>query len=422
MRKAKRLMAAALAALMLTSCGSSFETFEHTQVVNLSFSWWGKDVRHGYTTKAIEVFESQNDGVKIYPKYAEWAGFKDRMDTKISAGSEADVMQMNYNWLYEYTGKGYEFYDLETLSDTIKLSNFDSDVLDYGRIDGKLMGIPISMNMQTVYFNKTLLDKYSLSVPQTWEDYFKAAEALKKDGLYVLRMSKSSVWHFCIAYAEQKVGKRLLDEKGNIGFDEKDMQVLFDFYISMLEKGVTIPIDDRDRKDFEESKAAGTVMWISDAQYYVAPCRDKGNSIIVADYPKAEHAGIYGWYTKPTSLYCISRDTQYPEQSARLVDFLLSSEEMAKLRGLENGVPVSKSTLEVLDANDMIDGIQLDADNMRKKHSDSIKLLSPFTETAAFIETFNTQAMLIWSGETDSQSAAHELYTVMTKTINEIIQ
>lgn len=404
-------------AMLLCSCGESNESYEHNSRTRIDFSWWGKDVRHEYTTEAISVFEGLNEDIAVYPRYAEWAGFKDRMDTKISSGDEADVMQINFNWLYEYTGKGYDFYDLEKLADIINLNSFDENVLGYGRIDGKLLGIPISMNAQTVYINKTLFNKYSLSVPQKWEDYFSAAEVMSKDDVYVLRLSKSSAWHFCIAYAEQQTGKRFLDEAGNVGFDEQDIKIMLDFYKRLLDENVTRLPEDRDRKDFEDSKAAGTVMWISDAEYYVAPCRDKGNEIAVADYPVSEGASVYGWYAKPTSLYCISSSTEHPKEAAKLVEFLLSSQEMSMLRGLENGVPASKSSLEVLEANDMIDGIQLDADEMRKKHTPDVKLLSPYTETAAFMDRFDELIREIDGGEKDSTEAAKELYELVIQTL-----
>lgn len=419
-RRIKRAAAAATAAVMLImcSCSPADQHFEHNDRIKLSFSWWGKDVRHEYTTEAIEVFEEQNEDVLVYPRYAEWAGFKDRMDSKIRSHSEADVMQVNFGWLYEYTKEGYEFYDLGKLSDTINLFSFDSSVLEYGMIDGKLCGIPISMNAQTVYVNKTLFDKYSLPMPTTWDDYFKAAEVMNKDGIYVLRLSPSSAWHLCIAYTEQKTGKRMLDEKGSLGFDEADFEVMFDFYKQLVDKGVTKIIDDRDRKDFEDGKAAGTVMWISDAAYYVAPCRDKGNEIAVADYPVIQGAAVYGWYAKPTSLYCISGHTKHPEEAAKLVEFLLSSQEMAKLRGLENGVPASKSSLEVLEANDMIDGIQIEADEMRKTHTPNIKLLSPYTETAEFISGFDELSGKVFDGSMEIPEAAKQMREIITQALD----
>lgn len=422
MRPPKRTAAVCVAAMMLfCSCADSgTESYEHNNHTHISFSWWGKDGRHKYTTDAIEIFEEQNDDIFVYPRYAEWASFKDRMDTKISSGDEADVMQINFSWLYEYTNEGYEFYDLGKLADIININSFDANVLEYGMIDGKLLAIPISMNAQTVYINKTLFDKYSLPVPRTWEDYFSAAKVLKKDGIYVLRLSKSSAWHLCIAYAEQATGKRLLDEKGRIGFDEKDFEVLFGFYKRMVDEGVTQIIDDRDRKDFEDGKAAGTVMWISDASYYVAPCRDKGNEIAIADYPVISGAKMYGWYAKPTSLYAISGTTDHPDEAAKLVEFLLSSQEMTKLRGLENGVPASKSALEVLEANDMIDGIQLEADDMRKKHTPDVKLLSPYTETAAFIEGFDTLSNEVFSGDKEIPAAAKEMKELMEGILEKI--
>ena len=423
MRRSKRLAAVCVAAaMMLCSCSSSNQSFDHDNHTKLSFSWWGKDVRHEYTTEAIKLFEEQNSDIHVYPRYAEWAGFKDRMDTKIGANDQADVMQINFSWLYEYTGEGYEFYDLGKLADEINIKSFDSNVLEYGMIDGKLLAIPISMNVQTVYFNKTLLDSYSLPVPRTWDEYLRYGEILKKDGLYLLRLSSSSAWQLCIAYAEQKTGKRMLDEKGRLGFDEQDFEVLFDFYKQMLDKGVTKIIDDRDRKDFENGKSAGTVMWISDAAYYVAPCRDKGNEIAIADYPETEGSKMYGWYAKPTSLYAISGSTEHPEEAAKLVDFLLNSQEMASLRGLENGVPASKSALEVLEANDMIDGIQLEADDMRKKHTPDVKLLSPYTETASFIENFDRLIKEVSAGEKEIPAAAKEMREHMVQTLDDIVR
>ena len=419
MKRYIKAAALCIAAVMtLCSCSASADEYEHNNHTKITFSWWGKDVRHKYTTEAIEIFEEQNDDLMIYPRYAEWAGFKDRMDAKIGSGGEADVMQVNFGWLYEYTNDGYEFYDLKQLSDIIDLDKFDPAVLEYGTVNGRLIGIPISMNTQTVYINKTLFNKYSLDLPTTWDDYFKAAEVMSKDGVYVLRLSKSSAWHLCIAYAEQQTGKRLLDSEGNIGFDEKDFEVLFDFYKQMIDKGVTKRIDDRDRKDFEDGKAAGTVMWISDAEYYVAPCRDKGNEIAVAEYPVKQGAILSGWYAKPTSLYAISGRTKHPQEAARFVEFLLSSQEMARLRGLENGVPASKSSLEVLEANDMIDGIQLEAEDMRKKHTPEVKLLSPYTETAEFIEGFDALINDVLDGDKDIPGAAKELREIMVRTLS----
>ena len=113
----KRSAAVMTAAVMLVLCGCHEKTLkDNDEPVEITFSWWGTDERNEKTLNGLHIFTEQN-GINVHPKYSEFTGYKSQMDVQMYSGTQADVMQLNYDWLYEYTGNGDEFYDLSELED-----------------------------------------------------------------------------------------------------------------------------------------------------------------------------------------------------------------------------------------------------------------------------------------------------------------
>ena len=95
----KRINAIVLSALLFGCCvGCSGDTVVTDQVVQkeISFSWWGNDIRHDYTLAAIETFESLHPDIKVKCHYSEWSGYQTRNDVRMVTHTESDVMQINY--------------------------------------------------------------------------------------------------------------------------------------------------------------------------------------------------------------------------------------------------------------------------------------------------------------------------------------
>ena len=114
-RRSKRLASLAIiVSLALCSlCGCDREdagvtrfTLETEKKAEVSFSWWGNDVRHNYTMEAITVFREQNPDLKVVPVYGVWSGYEKRYNLKMMSDSETDVMQINYAWLSKYSPDG----------------------------------------------------------------------------------------------------------------------------------------------------------------------------------------------------------------------------------------------------------------------------------------------------------------------------
>lgn len=403
------LIALSAAAVCLVSCGENTAEIIAPST-KIYFSWWGKDVRNDYTISAIAEFEKQNPSTDVVPEYSEWTGFQKRMDVEMAFHNEADVMQINYDWLNKYSPDGEGFYDLYELSDSIALDNFTQEQLEYGVINGKLNGIPTALNAETFYYNKTIYDKYGLSLPKTWDDIFKAAEVMSKDGVFPLEINLKPMWLLTVAHTEQLTGRKILTDDGELAYEAEDIALMLEFYKSLIDNKVSKPIDEIEKNDFKSGSTAGVVYWISDAEYYCTPVIENGYVVEVGEYPVMEDAKLYGWYAKPTSLYCIRKDTMNPKEAAKLVDFLLNSEEMAQAQGLEKGIPLSTSILEVLESKDMLKGIQFEANQKMTDNSSKLDCINPDLENSDLIDAFKAAFDEVYYNKADITAKSEELY------------
>jgi multiple sugar transport system substrate-binding protein len=122
--------------------------------------------------------------VKQYPKItvnlvnagtgsAEYA----KLENAIKAGSGApDVAQIEYYALPQFALQG-ALADLSADGLGSAQSQFSSAVWDSVNVGGKLVGLPQDTGPMALFYNKTVFDKYGLTVPTTWAQY--AADAAK---------------------------------------------------------------------------------------------------------------------------------------------------------------------------------------------------------------------------------------------------
>lgn len=397
--------------MLFTGCDDNTIITSNTEQVEISLSWWGNDERNAYTIEAVKRFEELHPEIKINCNYSEWSGYQSRSNVQMASNTEADVMQINYAWIQQYSPDGLGYYDINELTDYIELSNFKQEELDYGMQNGKLNAIPIALNTQTVYFNKTVYDEYGLDIPKTWDDLLNAAKVMDGE-VYPIAMTSKASWFYITAYAEQVSGKQILTKDGELGFTAEDFEIMLNMYCELINEKVMPQVEYYDRLEMETGKYAGSVAWLSDAMNYCNPAMEKGYEIVIADYPVDKNCEIGdGWYAKPATMYAISKNTDYPKESAMLLDFLLNSEEMALLQGIEKGIPLSSSARSYLDENNMLEGIQYDAFLKFSEYSDSIAVVSPYFENTDFIDYFKESCNNVLYGKKSCKDEAKILYS-----------
>lgn len=409
----KRIIGLLLCGIMVlqTGCTTKESKVVYDADVSIKCSWWGNDDRHHYMLEGMDQFmRMTDDHIQVISSYGNWGGYENRMRIYMKSHNTPDVMLINYSWIEQYSPQGDGFYNLYDLSDVIDLDNYTEDELHFGEVNGKLQAIPISFNTPIFYYNKSLYETYGLEVPKTWDDLFTAAKVMQKDGVYPLGASEKHVFFLLVAYYVQTVGKEVIGEDGAVQLDKEDIEYILDFYKKLIDEKVLIPIDQFTRNTFSNGTVAGTLAWINDAGNYCNPLQEAGNEVVVGEYVCASDAKAFGWYVKPATMYAISAVTEHPKEAGKLLNYLLNSEEITLLQGTEKGIPISDSARDVLTRENMLDGYEKQADDMREQNAQRLEVLSPMLESENVYDVFKVNADYYLYDKLSKEEVVEKIY------------
>ncbi|MGL5700407.1 MAG: ABC transporter substrate-binding protein [Kluyvera sp.] len=341
---------------LLACCSFGAMPIAHSaDQVELRFAWWGGKARNQATLKALEAFEAQYPNIKVKAEYTGWDGFYSRLTTQINSNTEADVIQTNWNWLTLLSKTGDGFYDLNTLRQPIGLEQYSPESLASTTVNGKVNAIPVSANVMLFYYNSATWKKAGVALPNTWEELLKAGPVFKQklgDKYFPLILTEQDALLLFNSYVYQGNQKPMVDEKARkLGWDHADLVEAFTFYRQLVDSH-TIP-DARTTASFGKGVAYEMKPWINGEWggiynwnvLYPAQSQNLSNpkDLVMGPYPMREGAKDAGQFNKTALMLSISKNTRYPQESAKLVNFLMNVKEGIVPVGLERGVPLSKA-------------------------------------------------------------------------------
>lgn len=396
-----------------TGCSNSqISLLTAEEKINISFSWWGTDARHDYTMAAVKAFEELHPEIDVHLQYAEFAGYDKKTAIQMASHTEADVMQINYSWVNKFSPDGNGYLDLETIQDILSLDSYDKEQLSYGKSSGVLNALPIALNAKICLYNKDLYEGFGLNLPESWDDLFAAADVMKEQGIYPLDLDQTCAFMFAVAYVEQKTGKAFITENNSLNFSEEDVQEMLQFYMELVERKVVPYVGERDDNNYKNGITAGVVQWIMNASTVESDLKSiQGQTTVVRKNPVMDGAKRQGWYLKPATMYAASKHTSHPKETALFLDFLVNGEEMAKLQGLEKGIPSNEKARTVLEKEKILTGIQVEAESVMQEMG--AELMSPYFEDAALQEAFVKATSVMKYDGVSLEEAAKSAYEGM---------
>lgn len=434
MKKLFSKAAALCCAITLSACGSGKKSAVtppdgKLDECTLRFSWWGGDDRHEATLEAIKLWNELHPEITITPEYGGWDGWTEKVTAQVSGGTEPDVMQINYDWLITMSPDGSGFYDLSKLSPTLDLSGFDDEMLSFGKMNGKLNAVTVSVSGRSLFYNSEVYKGLGAQYPTTWDELIALGEVFGNAGLYPLDLdiqSGGTAWYLAVVYVQQQTGRPFVTMDGELGFTEDDIAQALTFYKTLEDSGVIRTIRTRTDEDgnaalyqspeFIGGRVAGVLEWGSTVGKYEAVL-DEGVLEAGPLLTGADGASD-GWMIKPSLLYAISAHTEHPDEAAAFIDFLLNNEECAKILGTTRGIPASRYAEEALEKNGLLTGLAQESDEMLEK-VDTITV-SPYMELPRMKEFCNSALEQISYGQTGIDDAAHELYSSITEYLEKI--
>lgn len=401
----------------ISICGCQADNKVNEEKVTIKFSWWGGADRHDKTMECLAKFQETYPNIKVKVEFSEWKGFKKKMNMRIAGNDEADLMQINYDWLETYSKDGSGFYDLNKVSDTLDLNNFSTDILNYGTKNKILNAIPISMNGKVMYYNQALSDKFGISPYKTWDNLLASRKNVTDNNNYLVEYDETNAWILPMAYIQQKSGHDFIDSNGKLGFTQQDIQDALTFYKSLIDNKIVPVSIHKAVNDLNGNTSLSNVSWTSEVSK-IQKTMDKSNSKVnISEIPSIDGQNVIR-YVKPGMLYAISKNTDHPKEAALLMNFLLNNSECTKTLGLDKGVPCSTSALKALQEDSKLSGLQYES----TKKADNVKeiLISPYLENTLIQNILIETLDQISYGKATPEQCSKDTYNKLVQTLDSL--
>ena len=346
--------------------------------VALTMSWWGGDARHEAYQKALEAFSAEHTNVTVEPSFGAWSGWEEKMATSFMAGTAQDVCQVNWSWLFSYSGDGSKFVDLNTLSDYIDLTQWDEKAMAACNVADSQQCVPVAMTGRIFYWNMNTFNKAGITeVPKSLDDLMAAGKTFQEklgDDYYPMAMSGYDRMILLAFYLESMHGKDWADPAtSTLNYTRDEIIEGLDFIKSLVEGHVVMNLKTYAGKagdgtachqtnEWITGKIAGTFEWDSAAAKYKDALDDENKPGFTIG-EEIKFGDTNGGFSKVSMGLAITKTSQHPVEAAQLINFLLNEKTGAEILGTQCGLPASKAGLQFATDAGVVDEMVAEANS-----------------------------------------------------------
>lgn len=218
----------------------------------IEYGYWGNARRTELTQAVIKAFTDTHPGTQVRGIVAEYQSYIERLTVQAAAKELPCVTQAQSTFLATYASRGV----LEPLDDLVKSGAFDvsgipPEVLETGKVDGKLYMIPTGTFLRLPSYNAALLKQYGIEEPkkranfQDYKAWVLAAQQKLPKGVYATEAD--GAWLFMLDSWITGHGK-VLSENGKLAFDEALLTEYLTYWKELNDAGAVVPADRLDEQ------------------------------------------------------------------------------------------------------------------------------------------------------------------------------
>ena len=339
----------------------------------LRVGFWGSPDRASRTRRAADLFTAATGIAVELEHYIPTQGtdplrpaYWPTMLAHEAAGTLPDVMQHDYAYIEEWTGRGSILpLDPFVADGTLNLSDVPAAMVDGGRVGGALMGVSLGTNTQAVVIDLDAFAAAGVKVPKdswTWSDF--QAIALKLHKRLGIFGAGGSFHGYTPGWKAVYLsnGDWVFSPDGKaLGYKKKDDSLWVDHWNMLLKlkrEGALPRLDQEPSGSGVESMLIVTKQAAMDhlhsnqlvAMWTAANAAGTPRNFKLLPLPRIDDCSKSPVYIKPSQYFAITRDTT-PEKrtvAARFISFITNDIPANLVLQGERGVPIANAVLAAL--------------------------------------------------------------------------
>jgi multiple sugar transport system substrate-binding protein len=336
-----------------------------SSTITLRWAYWGSESRIKRSQAAIDLFQAANPGIVVNPEVSGGTGDHfNKVDTQLAGGSGPDIIQMGGN-INDYVKKGVLLPLDKYVGTILDTSVIDPSAVESGIINGHLYGVSTGVTMPALVYNKSLVERIGAPLPKvsmTYPEFRAYLVTLKSKlpkGVYPMQdigalSSNSTPFGYWTRYN----GTPLYNDATNTtSITPAAAQKYLELFKDYRDNGLIPPPDvaagyaetNADTSMVIAGKAVIGFIWTNQLSGYQSATKDE---LCLIEFPGA--AETKALWQAPSQFYTVNKNTKYPEQAVKFINFLVNSPEAAKVLGNDRGASAS-ATARAAGASDVND-------------------------------------------------------------------
>jgi multiple sugar transport system substrate-binding protein len=354
----RSLLAGATAAAALgatAACGDDSPAGTAEDPVEIGFEWWGDEARAEATQQAVDLFMAKNEGIKVQVNFADYPAYWESLTGRMASRDLPDVFQMDYPRLRQFGATGM----LLPLDGVVATDDFRDGVLDTAELDGQLVAVPVGSNMFGLIYRPDWFEEHGITPPQagyTWEDYgnlvTQVSEALGEGKWGGADWASSYL--LMELWLRQQGAAFYADDAGSLAFTKEQLVEWWSSTTELVASGAMPPPDvvaEATAPGIAAGVMATELRWDTAMSGYWAAVAESGGTLALAPPPSADPANL-GLHLRPSVQFVIAANSEFPKESAKLIEFMLSDPEAAAILGTNRGIPSTTTGLESVEIDE----------------------------------------------------------------------
>ncbi len=171
----------AAAGPVLAACGSDENSGGSSGggKVELGMWTWAGEFKDAFAAR-IKEFEAANPNVTVKPRFWDFASYSPALQAALAAKNEADLFMPVTLTLS--LGKANRVLELKKVLGQDFIDKFISSTNEENVYNGGQYAVGWAAQMFGIFYNKTIMDKLKLKVPETWDELKQMAPTINRAG------------------------------------------------------------------------------------------------------------------------------------------------------------------------------------------------------------------------------------------------